>query len=150
MKYFNQLDPQWAGATLGNTKYTIGRWGCLTTCLAMIGEEYTRPENLNPYQAAKLFSYTPDGNLLWGSIKKASMFLREMHRTWTPNAQKAVDEALAHPHRAAILHVNGVHFVLVIGKIPSRYRIVDPLGGKVKWNTGGYRITGARIIEWMV
>lgn len=36
MRYFSQKDPHWSDMKLGNSIYTLGKYGCYLTCLAMI------------------------------------------------------------------------------------------------------------------
>jgi murein DD-endopeptidase MepM/ murein hydrolase activator NlpD len=48
--WYSQLDPQWADETLGSGQQTIGAWGCLTTCYAMMLTAYglrVTPADLN-------------------------------------------------------------------------------------------------------
>lgn len=45
MKLFSQKDVRWAGRFIGNTRLTIGSYGCLIVSLAMLTEK--RPDDMN-------------------------------------------------------------------------------------------------------
>lgn len=74
-----QADPQWSGIHLGSSNYTMGRYGCVTTCLAiafsLAGYPYTPADVVNAlnansgYTDAK-YKYGP-GLLIWGNIVRS-------------------------------------------------------------------------------
>ncbi|MFN2140702.1 MAG: NBR1-Ig-like domain-containing protein [Candidatus Promineifilaceae bacterium] len=41
--WYSQIDPAWRHEPLGNGMQTIGSWGCLMTCMAMMLSAYGRP-----------------------------------------------------------------------------------------------------------
>jgi hypothetical protein len=147
MTIFNQQDARWAKEILGNTPYTIGRWGCLTTVLTMIHNEI-KGSVMTPLQCAKLLKFTPDGLVIWSSLKEIDLKLvnrmKFRHDVIIQSALNSKDDYVA-------LQVNNNHWVWLIGRyIPILgYRIVDPWTG-TKCYTNRYKnnITGCAIISF--
>ena len=143
MKIFCQQDYK---TMLGNTRYSVARYGCLTADIAMI-YDYIHKLNVNPAEMAKKLEYNSDGLLLWPSLSKIGMKL--VSRQYTFN-KKVIDSELASPNRYVVLQVNNNHWVWPIGRwIPILgYKIVDPFRGD-KCYTNRYKnnITGLAVVE---
>ena len=90
--YFSQRDPRWHRKTLGNTIYTIYRWGCkVTTACNMIMDLFD--EELRPDTAAELWKFTKDGKLIHDSIKFKGMEYKRYWRAPTHKEATAYDDA---------------------------------------------------------
>jgi hypothetical protein len=141
---FNQLD--YPKVYLGNTSYTVARWGCLSLVVNM-GYNFLFGKNVQPPEIVKILSYSSSGNLLWPSLLKLDLKLvKRISQTSTP--YDAINAGYKNPNQFVALEVkNGAHFVWLIGRyIPLLgYRIVNPFGGKKEYMKNG--ITGCRIIE---
>jgi hypothetical protein len=64
MEYYSQRDPRWANKTIGNTKSTIGLYGCFGTALANLSGKYTPDQvfgilSKNGYLRGDLIISTP-------------------------------------------------------------------------------------------
>jgi len=129
---------------LGNTKFTMARWGCLS-CVVNMAYNWLWDKNKNPNHIVPKLKYTNTGLLRWDlsgvklrlidSVRRSSNPYPVIRRWW-PNQNVC----------CAIEIRNGVHFVWQISRWwPGLgYRIVDPIDGRKKWLK--YGITGARII----
>ena len=144
---FNQLD--YPKVYLGNTTYTVARWGCLSLVINM-GYNFMFGKNVQPPEMVKILTYDSNGFLQWPSISILGIKkVVDIRKTATP--YEAIKKAYKNPNQMAILEVNnGAHFVLLWGSWwPGLgYRIIDPVGGKSTFTgTRGYRITGVRVVE---
>jgi len=68
--YFNQKDSRWANVTLGSSKSTVGKAGCVTTCIAM-AESFLYGYSVTPKTLAKKLNYSSSGDLYWPESYKA-------------------------------------------------------------------------------
>ena len=142
----SQQDSRWAKETLGNTPYTIGRWGCLMTVLTMIRNEIFKSV-MTPTQAAKKLQFTPGGLVIWSSLKDINLKLVNRmgfrHDVIIQAAYRSKDQYVA-------LQVNNNHWVWLIGRrLPFLgYRIVDPWTGSICY-TNRYHdnITGFAVVS---
>lgn len=141
---FNQLD--YPKVYLGNTKYTVARWGCLSLVVNM-GYNYMFGKNVQPPAMVKILTYDSNGNLQWPSLKKINLMLvSAVRKSSTPYGM--INEGYKNPNQFVALEIkNGAHFVWLIGRyIPLLgYRVLNPFGGKKEYMK--YGITGCRIIE---
>jgi hypothetical protein len=146
MVIFNQQDSRWAKETLGNTVYTIGRWGCLNTVLTMVYNQIFN-SRMTPLQCAKKLQFTPDGMLKWESLKEINLKLVSRIRV---RNDVMIKNALNSPKDYVALQVNNNHWVWLIGRyIPILgYRIADPWTGTACY-TNRYKnnITGFALIS---
>jgi hypothetical protein len=141
---FNQLN--YPNTYLGNTKYTVSRWGCLSLVINM-GYNFLFGKNVQPPEMVKILTYSADGNLQWGSLSKIGLKLvKRISQTLPP--YDAIKSGYENPNQFVALELhNGSHFVWVIGRrIPLLgYRILNPFGGKKEYCKNN--ITGCRIVE---
>ncbi len=133
----SQLDDRWQNERLGTSYTTIGQYGCLLTCVAMLLNFYghdTDPKRLN--DALKVNNGFAGGNLLvWDAVKSVYPDVLFANRYYGNRLDK-LDEnlALGNP---AIVKVDGDpktyliddHWVLVIGKCSGKYILADPIDG---------------------
>jgi len=143
MLIFSQQDGRWASA-IYNGHYSIGRYGCLITCVTMV-DDWLFSANRDPLWVASMLAYS-NGLLIWGSLAKIQMKL--VQRVYVRN-DAIISNALADPSTCVVLQVNSNHWVFAIGrKIPVLgYRIADPWDGRIKY-TNAYRnnITGCAVL----
>lgn len=145
MKILKQSDPRWSLEKIGESNTTIGKDGCLITCLSMLSDWYGQYES--PAWLARSLDFTPDGKLLWKSIRPPMRFVYRYYRRY----DHKIKEILLSQDNAVVLQVpfKGLftttpHWVVLIGF--SRYlgyKIADPYDGKIKWLSKSYKdITG--------
>ena len=147
MSYFSQRDARWAKEKLGESRLTIGRFGCTTTCLSMISS-YFGCLRLPSELAHDIHNYTKDGLVIWKNLTFTKM--RFVSREYQRNDEK-IREYLRDADKAVILEVND-HAHWVVGVKPTLvgndYVIIDPWDGLKKTLKKPYRnITGVSYFE---
>jgi len=143
MVIFNQQN--YPKSYLGNTKFTLARWGCLDTVITMI-YDFINGKEMTPDTMAMKLSFLDTGDLVWGSLSKVGLKLKSRVRTYRKDL---IDLSYKNPDEFIALQVKGSHWVWVIGRyIPILgYKIVDPLGGKKRYtNYYENKITGHAVI----
>lgn len=147
---YSQNDSRWKNILLGfntDSKYTIGNYGCLITCLAMVssyyGEENT-PLEINDKLKAKN-GFVSDGLYIWNAIEKildikensfvTPTLLTDIQmndiKTQIDNGYPVMLCIDAVPSTSAL----DMHFVLATAYNPSDendFTIVDPWDGQEK------------------
>lgn len=120
-----QRDPRWADTKLGTTVYTVARYGCTVTSLAMASEFFSQlpatppkpsVKYVLPGDMAQTLEFTPEGFLLWGSLAKVGLKLVERVKVRDDAKIQAV---LANPKQACLLQVEGWHWVLALAIEPN-------------------------------
>jgi len=141
---FSQLDPRWRRQALGNTIYTIRDWGC-TVCSICMMIFYLFKEVFLPSEAAKLFQFTKDGKVYWGSVKYRD--LKFKGRYYKRPSSKKMAEYTNDPKKAMLVEVNYNHWVLLRKwTIPQRwwwmcgepYAYPARFRKRSKWSITGY------------
>lgn len=144
---FSQQDQRWANMKLGNTQYTMGRWGCLTTVITM-GYNWLMGTSITPAWMVAKLKYNLRGKLIW-DLPGMKITKRIAKSKTIPRAE--IDNAYKDPDAINALEINnGVHFVWQIGKWwPGLgYQIVDPINGKKTFtNKYNNKVTGLRVIK---
>lgn len=142
MIHESQTDVRWKDVTLGKSRFTIGKVGCVTTCISMLSDYFQcfqTPDQI----AQKYVQYNMDGMILWSTLTLAHMAFEARVRS---RDDQAIIAALKDPNRAVILNVNNnAHWVVAIGKVPffNDFFVVDSWDGKVKRACATYKnITG--------
>ena len=154
---YSQQDELWRKKYLGNSTTTIGNYGCLLTCAAMLCKFYgkdTDPARLNAEMIAHNGYSAPANNPsqknLWG-WSTLSVIYPDIVIDWAnyincelvPAPLEKIDAVLqaGYPvivkvdYNPATLPVNE-HWVLVIGKEGASYIINDPIdGARVKFES---------------
>lgn len=144
-KTYSQNDPQWRNKTLGSSG-TIGDYGCLMTCVAMMctyyGHEET-PATLN--EKLKRNGGYANGNLfVWGAIANIFPDIAYQGQTQTPDAlsqtqmntiKKTLDKGMP-----VILQIDTVpvtsafdeHWIMAIDYDGDDFIVQDPWDGATK------------------
>ena len=65
MTSYCQRDPLWANVTIGTTKQTIGRVGCLITAMSDLSSFFG--QGLTPYVLMRMCTFNSDAQLIWQS-----------------------------------------------------------------------------------
>jgi hypothetical protein len=101
----------------------------------------------DPVEIQKYQNYTPDGLILWDTLRLSPMHFEK--RLYTQH-DADIQESLKDPNKAVILEVQlksgGKHWLVATGKVPliNVYMVVDPWDGKRKTTAAyGNRITGS-------
>ncbi|MEI6529689.1 MAG: hypothetical protein WCN88_04855 [Candidatus Falkowbacteria bacterium] len=140
IKYLSQRDEKWSTDKMGNSNITIGRYGCLLTCISMMSDYfgcYKSPKELatNPH------NFDDAGGLQWINLSFPNFGFRwrEGSQINVPNEvidMKMIDSYLTegknHSDRAVVLNVaNKSHWVLALWKTQDGdYLAIDPWTGK--------------------
>jgi hypothetical protein len=153
--WYSQLDSRWHGDQLGHGAQTIGSWGCLLTCQAMMLTAFglpVDPAELNrrlkgmgaaAFNGSSVFFVAP-GLLLPGLIQSSN--LRSWHTpalsdtVWTgEDPLKRIDDALAAGHvvlaqvdqhpNSAYDYNSEQHWVILVARTPAGddYLMLDPM-----------------------
>lgn len=160
MLKLSQRDPKWAADRLGASTLTVGRYGCTTTCISMISDDfmcYKSPLEL----AHNANNYTPDGLVLWTKFNET--FRDKMRFVWRGYGYKGAGyvtpmqdfspllKVLENPNQRVTLQVNnGAHWVKLVKKnlIGKDWTVIDPWDGKECNVLARYgNITGYAIFE---
>ncbi len=146
MQLLSQHDPRWNNQILGyntpNSIYTIGGFGCLITCLAMIAG--TDPLTLNN-QLKNIGGYQAFGGFyIWGKINQLYN-INESQVQKTSDIERVKNEIRA--GKICILQVDynprtvawDMHFVIAHKLNGEKLVIIDPIDGKEKLLENSYR-----------
>ena len=132
MILYSQRDPSWAELKLGDSPLTMGRYGCTTSCIAMLSTyfqpfiPYTPGSIINASQPRHLRYTAPGGLILWPSAKfEHFAFYRRVYERNDAEIQRHMKD----PNLAVILEVaNRSHWVVGVSRNPitGSYKIADP------------------------
>ncbi len=140
--YLKQGDWRWGKVTIGNTPYTLARYGCTITALSML--TYWYGGYITPDRLAKLLTFNNNGEILWHSIDKVCPFTF-VFRYYSYDKKKLL-EILRSKDNAAIVRVpyaGAAHWLTLIGYSPTRgFRCIDPLKGDVCYTSRYGNING--------
>ncbi len=136
----SQRDARWADKRLGQvgSNQTIGKWGCLLTCFAMVANVYDHqvtPAQLNDSMVRQ--GGFIDVNLTkWNALTDVYTDMIYGGKVGsTPEVTKTIDASLAEGRPVAVqvdftsdtpYTDNDQHWVLIVGKDGEDYRINDP------------------------
>lgn len=134
---YNQKDKEWSDDKLGDSVYTMGSSGCLTSCIAAALSTQNRVagagREINPGELNRLFGemgvYNQSGDIVWEKLKEA---LPETEVLVASEVDPDEIEDLLDQGRYPIVKVklggNGAsHWVAIIGTWDKYYRCMDPL-----------------------
>ena len=127
MKSFSQRDNAWAYFNIGNSKLSIGRFGCTITCIADLSTYFG--EDLTPNDVNQRCLFTSGGLIYWSSCHFDRFHFER--REYSRN-DEGIKRALQDPSAAVILQVdNASHWVVATGwqKEANTYKIADPWFG---------------------
>lgn len=153
MIYLSQRDLRWAGVKLGQSKLTVGRFGCTTTCISMLSDYFgcfATPAELAQGKLViyDLLKYTKDGLLIWKSLNLKHM---DFEKRVFGRVDFDIETSLKDPKKAVILAVNNdAHWVVATSvnkfwRILGRnvYNIIDPWTGKKSTTRAFKNISGS-------
>lgn len=160
MLKLSQLDKRWGKQRLGGSKLTVNDYGCTTTGISMISDDFGCYKS--PLEIARVVSnYTPSGLVLWNALN--NFFAGQMRFVWRGYGYKGhgyiskvtdfsrVFDALNNPKMRVIFEVkDGKHWVKVLSKdeVGADWQCIDPLGGRDVAVLKTYKnITGYAIFE---
>lgn len=124
MKSFSQREPLWAYEKIKGSELTIGRFGCLITCIADLSTYFQ--DNLTPLDINAICKFTNSGLLYWDSAVFGHFKFRKRERF---RNDKGITDALKDPLSAVLLEVaNGSHWVVGVEHYANNgvYKIADP------------------------
>lgn len=131
MIYLSQRDPRWAALKLGQSKLTVGRYGCTTTCISMLSDYFKSFIDPGKLATATL-KYTKDGLIIWQSVDNIPHMKFEARMYGQKDAE--IMASLKDPKKAVILQVNnGQHWVVALRRSiwnKKDYTVLDPWTGK--------------------
>jgi hypothetical protein len=127
---------------IGDSKLTVGRWGCTLSSLAMLATAFGK--SVTPASvASRAENFTKEGLVWWAKLDVAG--IRFLNRYYSRH-DLVIQSALKDPAKGVLLQVgNGAHWVLAIRKswIFNDYVIADPWTGRYGTACGDYgNITG--------
>lgn len=135
----SQLDKRWCWKPIGNSKSTIGRYGCTITAISMASDYYKCFKD--PAWMAKNLKFLVD-KVIWSSIGNVCCF--KFKWRYYKHEQKIFTDAIKDPATVLLLNVNGgAHWVIATKKVPFGYWVTDPLGGKASYYSHGAVVGGA-------
>ena len=141
IQLLSQRDPAWANVKLGDSPFTVGRYGCLEVSLCMFSRYCGFP--IYPDVVAKhTESFNANGMYLWNY---PFPFVLEKEIKGRNDAE--IMRSLKDPVRGVVLQVdNGSHFVLALSKNWfGSYMVADPwVGDKCDAVKRWKNITGSR------
>ena len=138
MKRYHQLDNRWASNTIGKTKLTLGRWGCLICALCTLWSRFYRKGSLIPPEAAKEWKFTKDGLLIWSTDFDGIKFIKRGYG----KPDKSTMKAHTTKNDGMVIQVNNNHWVFLYYYGFWGAYIIDPLDGKIKHLYKNYTPTG--------
>lgn len=159
---FSQRDPAWQNLKLGTSNTTIGDYGCLLTCLAMLAKyrgKDVSPKTLNVDFV--LHNAYADGNLYkwYEGISKVYPDIKLTKLVDTPKnittAQFNEMKAEIDKGNPVILQVDfypatarpDMHFVLLIGYDDTNFYVADPFYGDIA-NLTRYGVPKVTILKY--
>lgn len=153
---YSQLDKRWSRETLGNTIYTIGKYGCTITATCKMLYEMLGV-NITPVDAAKNFKFDHIGRLYWESIE---MYMKELgykvkctKRAEGKPSHNLRTEYATDPSKGMLIELYQpqyqwpYHWVWLKNNTVLRLpwvTVFDPIPGKIvkkfNWNISGYAL----------
>lgn len=142
MKILSQMFSGWHDILIGKSTETIGRKGCLITCISMITDYIG--QYLNPGELAHTLDFTPNALLIWASVTKVKLDF--VYRYYQRDDVK-IKKAFKNPDQFIVLQVNNNHWVWLIG-ISGGYKVADPYYQDIIYlSKRRYKITGFAVLE---
>lgn len=127
VKRYKQNDPEWATMYLGNTKYTMGRWGCLVTSITNLHTRFHRDSTLIPPDGAKTWKFTDDGLLIWSTDFPGMEFVKRGYG-FPP---REFFEENSTKEKGLVVQVDNYHWCMLHHYGALGPWLIDPLSGKL-------------------
>ncbi len=148
--FYRQDDEQWAAEAMGDSIYTLGKSGCLVSCIAsavtMAGDEKT------PYDLNEMFSrqnvYDAEGNLLWDNLRNTGEYEAEVFGSVTEELLTSLLKEGKYPIvRVRMYGLGNFHYVLIVKAEDGEYYCMDPLrDGLAPLSLYGNRVYAVRCV----
>lgn len=128
--FYRQDDERWADETLGDSDYTIGKSGCLVSCIAsavtMAKEEKT-PYDLNEeFSAHNIFD--AEGNMLWDNLRGIGVYDVDVFGEATEDVLMECLKTDRYPIvRVRMYGLGNFHYVLIVKAEDGKFYCMDPL-----------------------
>ena len=132
MTIYSQKNPIWKDELLGNSNLTIGSYGCLVTCLAMIIDNAPNIVNIK----LKTVNGFVGALVIWNKIQPAFSNLKFVWRSAVYDNNAVLSQIKRNGFcvvQATNRFSKGTHWVLFIGN----KRLLDPATG-IERSTGVY------------
>lgn len=137
--FFRQKDAAWKDDALGESSYTMGDSGCLTTCLAsafvmqgILPESFSdelTPGTLNAYFSANEV-YDKEGNLQWEVLSQSAdvnVVMKDADDLADGELEQLLSDEIYPIVKVRVDGVGSYHFVLLVGSENSEFLCMDPL-----------------------
>ena len=148
---YRQDDKRWADETLGGSRYTMEKSGCLVSCIAavvtMTKEEKT-PGILNEeFSAHNVFD--AEGNILWDALRNMGEYEVDVFNEVTEELLIECLKDGRYPIVRVRMHgVGNFHYVLIVKAENGEFYCMDPLEDKLtKLSKYGNRIYAVRCVS---
>ena len=148
--FYRQDDERWAQETLGDSKYTMEKSGCLVCCIAsavsMTDKEKT-PQTLNDeFSLQNVFD--AEGNIVWGNLNSTSEYHAEIFQGVS---EEILEECLKNGRypivRVRMYGIGNFHYVLIVKAEEGMFYCMDPLqAGLIPLSQYGNRIYAVRLV----
>lgn len=163
ISFYRQRDASWAEDKLGETNFTMGSSGCLTTALAAgleMGKQKEEPTyELTPEELNRLFSekgvYNSSGDIVWGNILNA---LDAVQVYVGQEVSSTIIDDFLREGKYPVVRVrvggNGaMHWVLIVSSDETMYYCMDPLSQQtmaVPLSSFDSKVYSIRCVYWKV
>lgn len=148
---YRQDDKRWADEILGDSGYTMGKSGCLVSCIAsavtMTKEEKT-PFALNEeFTVYNVFD--AEGNILWDALRNTGEYEVDVYKEAT---EEVLTECLSDGRypivRVRMYGLGNFHYVLIVKAENGEFYCMDPLEDELtKLSKYGNRIYAVRCVS---
>lgn len=148
---YRQDDERWEDETLGNSSYTIGKSGCLVSCIAsaitMTKEEKTPLLLTEEFSSYHVFD--EEGNILWDNLRAIGDYDVDVFSEAT---EDVVTECLKEGRypivRVRMYGLGNFHYVLIVKAEKGEFYCMDPLeDGLTKLSKYANRIYAVRCVS---
>lgn len=154
--FYSQNDSRWKEDRLGDSDFTMGKSGCLVTCMAAaiqmenLAMNGLTPGDLNQY-FAKRGVYDAQGNLQWTVLRALGGLQIELPQQVHSNEVTEHLRRKIYPIvRVRMKGLGNFHYVLIVGAENGTFLCVDPLneqGEVVPLSEFGNRVYAVRYIS---
>lgn len=158
---YYQRDERWKEDALGNSGFSMGGSGCLTSCIASAlsteAEALGTGFSITPGELNRIFGeqevYNAQGDIVWAQIKEALPWIQVVVASSVK--EKEIESLLADGHYPIVKVKAGghgaSHWVLLVGSRDGEYLCMDPLepdGELVPLSRHGGMVYRMRCVYW--
>ena len=147
---YRQDDERWADETLGDSSYTMGKSGCLVSCIASavtMTKEKKTPGILNEeFSVHNVFD--AEGNILWDVLRNTGEYEVDV---FNGVSEESLTECLKDGRypivRVRMRGLGNFHYVLIVKAENGEFYCMDPLEDELtKLSKYGNRIYAVRCV----